>query len=37
MTIVREGIEAQPQDPSAGTLAAAARVDAYALKTCRPG
>ena len=36
MTIVREGIEAQPQNPSAGTLAAAARVDAYVLTTCRP-
>jgi hypothetical protein len=36
MTILREGIEAQPHNPSPGTLAAAARVDAYVLKTCRP-
>jgi hypothetical protein len=36
MTTLRDGIKAQPTNPSAETFAAAARVDAYILKTCAP-
>lgn len=36
MVTLRDGIKAQPGNPSAETLAAAARVDAYVLKSCAP-
>ncbi len=34
MTTVRDGVESRPTNPSRETLAAAARVDAFVLKTC---
>jgi HAAS len=36
MMLVRDGVESQPANPTAETHAAAARVDAFVLKTCGP-